>query len=270
MDAGKDKERAIRLGIITQEDGFVIPQNIESILRLSVGEVRLIAIIDSAGAVVNRKWSFANGFGIRQACRMGIALVWAKVMDTVDGVLGCRLPMRKRSVRAVARRNGIPFRTVGNANSEDFVKYVESLALDLIISFSCPSVFKSRLMQAAKLGCINLHCSYLPHYAGMLPSFWVLYHEENETGATVHYMDDKIDTGAILNQCRIPIEPGTTMFQLIRKTKAAGGQLMVRTIEQIMNGDIKPMPNPTKEGSYFSWPTVEQMREFRRRGGRLI
>jgi methionyl-tRNA formyltransferase len=260
----------IKLAFITQEDSVAIPENVEKVLQLSGVNAQLIAIVDSSGSVANRKWTFARGFGVRQTFRMGLALLRARVADAVDSVCGYRLAIRKRSVKAVARKNGVPFTVVKNANDDAFVEYVESLDLDLIVSFSCPSVFKTRLLRAARVGCINMHCSYLPRYAGLLPSFWVLHHGENETGATVHYMDDKIDNGAILNQCRVPIEPGMTMFQLIRKTKAAGGELMVRTIEQLMNGGVQTMPNPSGDGSYFSWPTVEQMREFRRRGGRLI
>lgn len=259
-----------KVAFITQEDSFVIPQNIERILRLPGVETQLIAVVDSSGSVINRKSVFIRGFGLLQSLRMGLALLWARMLNALDSIMGYRFLTRKRSAEAVARKNRIAFRTVHNANDEVFVKYIESLSLDLIVSYSCPSVFKQRLLQAPRLGCINLHCSVLPAYAGLLPSFWVLYYGEKEAGASIHYMDDRIDNGAILAQCRIPVPSGTTMFKLIRKTKAVGRELMAEVIEQFRNGTVKPVPNLLSDGSYFSWPTVEQMQEFRRRGGRLI
>jgi methionyl-tRNA formyltransferase len=104
----------------------------------------------------------------------------------------------------------------------------------------------------------------------VLPSFWTLYHGERETGATVHFMDDKIDNGKILAQIKIDISDCQSMFQVIQKTKKIGGQLMVDVVEQIQNGNIDPKPNDLSCGSYFTWPTIEQIREFRKHGGRLI
>jgi methionyl-tRNA formyltransferase len=192
------------------------------------------------------------------------------MMDILDSAFGYRLLSRKRSVKAIAQRNHIPYRRVRKVNDEEFVRYVESLALDLIISYSAPTVFRPRLLRAARLGCINLHCSVLPEYAGILPSFWVLYDKAVEGGATVHYMNDKIDNGAILAQREIPVPPGVSMFKWIHMTKDLGGELMAETVARLVNGGIDPVPNDVSKGSYYSWPTIQQMREFRRRGGRLV
>jgi methionyl-tRNA formyltransferase len=97
----------------------------------------------------------------------------------------------------------------------------------------------------------------------------VLYHHEPETGATVHYMDTRIDNGGILGQEVVTIEPGATMLDVIRKTKRVGGDLMVRVVQEIAAGTVSVRENRETEGSYFGWPSVEQMRQFRRQGGRL-
>ena len=61
-----------------------------------------------------------------------------------------------------------------------------------------------------------------------------------------------------------------SMFRLMKKTKALGGELMLRALEDIAAGTVERRKNETDKGSYFTWPTVEQAREFRRRGKRLI
>jgi methionyl-tRNA formyltransferase len=257
----------MRIAVITQEDRFVIPDNIEKILALPGIETSLICTVDAPGALEQKKMFFWRGFGACQTLRMGLRWINAKFADLADSLCGYRLLRRKHSIRAVARKHGIPFETIRNPNNEVFLNRLRAMDVELVVSLSAPCVFKPPLLELPRLGCINLHCSLLPRYAGLLPSFWVLYYGESISGATVHYMDSKIDNGAILGQVKVPIQPGTSVFDLIRQTKSAGGDLMVGIIQSLQRGEIQAQPNRAEEGSYFSWPTVEQMREFRRRGG---
>ena len=261
----------MRVAIITQEDSFVIPRNIEKILRIENVETVLISVLDTKGSVANRKTAFARGFGVTQTFRIGIVYLLHKILDILDANTGYRILKRKRSVRSVAKSNGLPYALLDNPNKESFVKQLKDLRTDLVISYSAPCVFKQPLLDTPRLGCVNLHCSYLPFYSGLLPSFWVLYHNEKTTGATVHYMDDRIDNGGILGQARVPIEANMSMLALIQKTKAAGGDLMTDIVRRLAKDEKRNvLPNCTREDSYFSWPTPEQMKDFRRKGGRFV
>ena len=256
--------------VLTQPDSVAIPANIGKIAAM--GDVDLAAVIecDAPGAVVNKKRHFAKGFGLTQTVRFGVVLARHRVVDLVDQFAGYRLARQKRSVRAAAVSSEALYLKVTDPNSAESIEHFERLRPDLIVSFSAPCVFKPRLLELAPLGCINLHCSPLPAYAGLLPSFWVLYHGENETAATVHYIDSHIDSGPILGQTRVPIAPGATMFRVVQETKRRGGDLMVETIQRLHRGDCEATPNCPQQRTYFTWPTVEQVSEFRRRGGRLI
>ena len=121
-----------------------------------------------------------------------------------------------------------------------------------------------------RFGIINVHGALLPDYRGLLPSFWYLYNDEKTGGATVHYMSADIDDGDIIEQGSVDLTDCRSMFRLMKKTKTLGGELMVRAIEDIAKGTVRPRKNETAKGSYFTWPTVEQAREFRARGKRLI
>ena len=83
-------------------------------------------------------------------------------------------------------------------------------------------------------------------------------------------MSAKIDDGDIIEQESVDISDCRSMFQLIRKTKQLGGELMVRAIREIGEGTVTRRKNETEKGRYFTWPTVEQAREFRAKGKRLI
>ncbi|MCI5192052.1 MAG: hypothetical protein D3915_02835 [Candidatus Electrothrix sp. AU1_5] len=260
----------MKIVLVTQEDHFVIPQNINKIIALDNITVELIVNIDSKGTLVNKKAFFIQGFGLLQSAKMGFRLVGHKLIERLDRMSGWRLLQEPKSVRAVAGHNAIRCRTTDNPNNDDVLQELRQLAPDLIVSFSAPCVFHPPLLSIPKNGCINLHCSFLPHYAGLLPSFWALFHNETETGTTIHYMDDRIDNGSILAQEKVAITKNTTMFELIRETKAVGGDLVCKVIKDIQSGHVTAIPNNANKDAYFSWPTVEQMRTFRRAGGRLI
>jgi folate-dependent phosphoribosylglycinamide formyltransferase PurN len=261
----------LKVVILTQEDFFTIPGNVERIMTLPGIEVPLIAVIDSKGSVVNKKEFFLRGFGIKQCSYLGIRIIIARIKDFADWLFKWTLFSQRNSIKAVARSNRINLLTISNPNADEFLATLKELRPDIVLSFSAPVIFCPKLLAIPRIGCINLHCSLLPHYAGLLPSFWVLYHSEKETGATIHCMDSRIDNGAILAQQRVPIDPGMTMFGLIKRTKAIGGELARQVLTCIIRGEPLPaLPNRLENGDYFSWPTIEQMREFRRHGGKLI
>ena len=160
--------------------------------------------------------------------------------------------------------------TISNPNEEIFLQELELLKPDIIVSFSAPLIFKERLLNLAHLGCINLHCSYLPNFAGVMPSFWTLYKKQKTTGVTVHYMDSKIDNGKILGQKEVQISPDETIFSLILKTKEVGGEVMCDVLRNINSGNMVPKDNKPENGSYFSWPTIEDFKDFKNQGGKLI
>ncbi|REC63120.1 hypothetical protein DRF65_07810 [Chryseobacterium pennae] len=260
----------MKIIIITQEDAFVVPKNIEKITRLKGVEILKVVDIDSDYSLVNKKSYFIKGFGIFQTVKMGIKVASAKALNILDSLTQYKLDIVPKSLKAVSNRYNISFEQIKNPNDPKFLEQIKSLEPDLIVSYSAPVVFKKALLEIPKHGCINLHCSLLPHYAGVMPSFWTLYKKEKYTGATVHYMDSKIDNGKILNQKKIDIANDETMFSLILKSKEIGGNLMCETIQGIQNSNLNIKENLVENGSYFTWPTVEQFQEFTKNGGRLI
>ena len=83
-------------------------------------------------------------------------------------------------------------------------------------------------------------------------------------------MSADIDDGDICVQKTIDISDCKTMFQVMRKTKLVGGEAMVEAIKRIAKGTLEPRKNDTANGSYYTWPTVEQAKDFRKRGRRLV
>jgi len=257
--AGAESTAHLRVIIATQDDGFVIPGMVERVCDEPGIEVVAILALTGGGSVASQRWKFLRGFGIQQA----VTLYARRFIDRVSGLA------RAKTLRHVATGRHIPFEVTGNVNAASTIEQLGSLAPDVIVSFSAPVVFGPTLLKLPRLACINLHCSLLPRYAGLMPSFWVLYHGEQETGATVHEMDTQIDNPAILGQVRVALTADDTVSSVISKTKAAGLEVVLDVLRQMRLGSWNRLPNDRTTGSYHTWPSLDEIRAFRRRGGRL-
>ncbi|MBL96685.1 MAG: hypothetical protein CMF52_02625 [Legionellales bacterium] len=264
----KVKEK-IRIAVLTQKDSFVIPKNIKLLHAINGVELVAVAQIESKGSVVNKKELFLKGFGVLQTLKMGVFVSANFLVNLIDAACFYKLGFMK-SIQAVANYFDTEYKVIYDPNCSNCVEWLRGLNIDLIVSYSAPCLFKKHLLELPRHGCINLHCSLLPKYAGLLPSFWALYLQPSPLGATVHRMDDKIDNGALLSQIEVPVPSDPTMFSVIKSTKRAGGLLMVSVINDILTGSLEEKENLVSEDDYFSWPSVEQIRDFRANGGRLI
>ncbi|MDA9983863.1 formyltransferase family protein [Porticoccaceae bacterium] len=262
-------EKKIRVAVLTQEDSFVIPENIKLLDNQESIELVAVVKIDGAGTLENKKTLFIKGFGLIQVGRMGLVLIFNQILNITDALFLFKLGFLK-SLKSVAVACDSKYKVVIDPNDKTNIDWLAELNIDLVVSFSAPCVFKNELLKLPKLGCINLHCSLLPKYAGLLPSFWALYEKADMFGATVHQMDDKIDNGAILGQVEISRPSELSMFNVIKATKRAGGHLMVSVISEILSENSKVQSNRVESKDYYSWPTIEHIKEFRRNGGRLI
>jgi methionyl-tRNA formyltransferase len=112
-----------------------------------------------------------------------------------------------------------------------------------------------------KLGTFNLHASLLPQYRGAAPINWAIINGEQETGVTTFFIDDKIDTGAILLQKKTNISEEDTAGTLHDKLMHLGADLVLETINKLENKEIAPSKQqenrPLKEAHKIHKETCE-------------
>lgn len=254
--------------VMTQADRFFIPRNIDKAAQAC--RVLEVVQVDCKGSLENKTGDYLKWFGPWQCAKMGFVTAGREAEKILDRLTGYRLFGGACSVRDAAKKNGIPFRVITDSNDPAYVRHIRDLNPDLIISYSAPQVIKAELLNVPRYGVINVHGALLPDYRGLLPSFWYLYKGEKLGGATVHYMSAKIDDGDIIEQGSVDISDCESMFQLMKKTKTVGGDLMVKAIRDIEAGTVQSRKNETDKGSYYTWPTAEQAKTFRKMGKRLI
>jgi methionyl-tRNA formyltransferase len=174
------------------------------------------------------------------------------------------------SITQACRGYNVPVERIGTPNSADFLRGIEARKPDLIVSVACPYILKPRLLEIPPLGCINIHHAPLPRYKGMMPTFWQLYHGETNVGLTIHYMTEKVDEGQALLQEKLPVVPGESLDDLIRRSKRHAAHCLVQVLRNLQSQTQTTITLDRSGSTYFTFPTQAEIREFRRRGLRVI
>jgi methionyl-tRNA formyltransferase len=261
----------MRIEFLTQDDPLYILPFFEEFLGSYSSEFEILQI--SCSPTMGKRSRVQM---LRELTALYGVVGIAKLLGTtgVSRTLG-RLP-RDRSARRfhgieqIAKAYEIKCQKIRNPNAPDFVDSVRKRAPDVLVSVACPYILKQALLSIPSLGCVNIHHAPLPRYKGMMPTFWQMYHRENSVGVTVHLMAAKIDEGAALIQEVMETPAGATLHDLIRRSKRHGAHCMARALRLLSSTSYSLKPLDTEKGTYFTFPTVGEIREFHRRGYRAI
>jgi methionyl-tRNA formyltransferase len=264
-------ENKIRILFITQDDPFYVRLFFEEFFRNYARKEEIAGVViaeamgkKSIGRLARQMYGF---YGLKDFFKVGIKYAFYKVMAATGTSL---IAGKHFSLTQLCNGYGIEVIPGSDVNGKKFLEGLQALRPDLIISVAAPVIFKRELISLPRLGCINIHNGMLPHYRGMLPNFWQMYHDEKQVGITVHEINENLDDGRILVQEKVDILPHETLDSLIRRTKLLGAHIMARAIAALRDGTVVYRDNPAFEGSYFPFPTSEHVREFKRSGKRLI
>lgn len=107
---------------------------------------------------------------------------------------------KDQTLKNYAEKYDIDYLFPVKINSESFINKVKKYKCDLLVSMSFNQIFRNEIINVPKLGVINCHAGKLPFYRGRNILNWALINDEKEFGITVHYVDEGIDTGDIINQ----------------------------------------------------------------------
>jgi methionyl-tRNA formyltransferase len=187
--------------------------------------------------------------------------------------IACRFlesKLRRRSIARLAAEQEIPMYPAESVNSPEYLERIGKLAPDVIVSVAAPEIFRKGILAVPRLRCINIHSGRLPVYRGMMPTFWQMLRGESSVTVTVHEMAEKLDAGGILGTATVPIAPQDSLDRVITVTKQEGARLLIRVLLKIRSNDAPAEPLDMQAASYFSFPKREHVREFRRRGHRLL
>lgn len=159
----------------------------------------------------------------------------------------------ENNLRKIAEKNDIPYIEISNINSKISFKQIKKLNPDLIVVCIFGQILKKEILGIPRFGTINMHPSLLPEYRGSDPYFWVIKNAEKETGVTIHYIDEGIDTGDIILQERYLIREGMDLVELKKGLSIIGSNLLVKAVTNIFEGK-NIGETQRKNGSKFPSP----------------
>ncbi len=272
--------RPLKVVIVTQEDPFYIGTFFREFLgnlnsHREIVEVLGVMVQPSLGSarrvdLARRVWQLYGTLGF---IRMLFRYAWAKIAGSGiekycrDAGVAILSFEPEQSVGGKSGAQGRP-PVANNANGPSFHRWLREEEIDLVVSVSASQIFGRTLLSIPKIGCVNLHNAPLPRYRGMLPNFRQMFDGESASVLTIHEMVRELDKGDILFRSATPIEPSMSLEDLMARTKENSARALWDFLREVYRGTATRRPL-SGEGSYYTWPTRKEAREFRRRGYRV-
>ncbi|GCF11482.1 methionyl-tRNA formyltransferase [Dictyobacter arantiisoli] len=188
----------------------------------------------------------------------GIHIPSAIVSITPPRQAGRILPMKKMaptSIVQLAWEQRIPVWQVNKPGDAETLSILSAYQADLICVACFATFIPPSLLALPRLGCINLHPSLLPANRGPLPLFWTFQRGDQLTGASIHMMTAKLDSGPILTQEAFPIPHGIRYAVLERQCAQLGARLLVQAVFDLYHGRADPQAQDELLSSYYPYPT---------------
>ena len=138
-------------------------------------------------------------------------------------------------VKDAARRSGVAvLAQPGRTRLEKFLEHLKALSPDIIVVWSYSMILPLEIIKLPRLGCINLHGGILPEYRGGHVMQWAIINGETETGVTLHYIDESIDTGPIIAKSEFPIGVDDDGVSVQKKLGESGVALLSEWWQKII------------------------------------
>ena len=167
------------------------------------------------------------------------------VVTAPDRPAGRGRQIKTSAVKQFAEAQNIHILQPTNLKDLQFIEQLKALEPDLMIVVAFRMLPK-RVWSIPSLGTFNLHASLLPDYRGAAPINWVIINQEKYSGVTSFFINEEIDTGAILLQEKVEIQEQETAGSLHDKLAKKGSALICKTIKGILEGTINPQKQEIK------------------------
>ena len=161
-------------------------------------------------------------------------------------------------VKELALELGLEVYQPAKMRDGEALSILRELNPDLIAVAAYGKILPTDILDLPRLGCVNVHSSLLPQYRGAAPINWAILNGEDETGVTIQYMAEGVDTGDILAQAKTPIDINENAAQLYDRLAVMGADLLVKTVRELEAGTANPVPQDHSRASHASMLSREQ------------
>lgn len=141
------------------------------------------------------------------------------------------------------------------------IKKLQSLDLDYIISIHFPYIYPKSILDIPKNGIINLHPAYLPFNRGWHTPTWAIY-EDTPFGATLHFIEEGLDSGDIINREKLEKKPEDTAHSLYNKVLEVEKKLFKDSWDDLVNFEYKRIPQPLQKGTKHTKDDIKKIQKI--------
>jgi len=194
----------------------------------------------------------------------------AAVVTQPDRPKGRKRELTPSPVKAFALERGLQVLQPEKLRSPEGVAAVTDIAPDLIVTAAYGQILPKSVLDLPRLGCINVHGSLLPRYRGGAPIQRSIINGEKETGVTLMYMAEGLDTGDMISKVVLPITDEDTAGTMFEKLSLAGAHLLIEWLPRIIEGSAGRSPQAEEEATYAPNLTREDEKLDWSRGSREI
>ncbi|MFQ9909042.1 MAG: methionyl-tRNA formyltransferase, partial [Acutalibacter sp.] len=153
-------------------------------------------------------------------------------------------------VKELALQHNIPVFQPVNLRGEDTQREIQAWGADVIVVVAYGKLLPKAVLDAPRLGCVNVHGSLLPKYRGAAPIQWTVLNGDKTAGVTTMFMAEGMDTGDMLLKAETPVGEEETSGQLFDRLKDLGAQLLIETLEKLEQGALTPIPQEEAQATH--------------------
>ncbi|MFP4381352.1 MAG: methionyl-tRNA formyltransferase [Candidatus Sumerlaeia bacterium] len=175
----------------------------------------------------------------------------ALVVTQPDRKVGRGQKMQAPPVKKFAEEKGIEVIQPKSIRTDEFLETIKDIAPDAIVVAAYGKILPESVLEAPRLGCINVHASLLPRYRGAAPVNWAIINGETETGVTIMKMDKGMDTGDIIARESTEILEDDDAQSVTQMLSVLGADLLVKCLDKIEQDDaIESRPQDDSQATY--------------------
>ena len=173
------------------------------------------------------------------------------VISQEDKAKGRKAIIEKTPVKRAAERLGLPVHSTKRLRADrDCIDKMKSLKPDCIVVAAFGQILPKEVLEIPKLGAVNIHASLLPKYRGASPIQEAVLSGDKESGITTMFMAEGLDTGDILLQDKVALNPEETAESLFQKLAKLSRRTIVKTLESLQKGELMGIPQKEEEASH--------------------
>lgn len=144
-------------------------------------------------------------------------------------------------VKQLAVAKGLPVLQPVKIRGTNFADELRALNADVAVVTAYGKILPKDVLEAPRLGCVNVHASLLPRFRGAAPIQWAIASGDAVTGVCLMKMDEGMDTGPVIDRAELPILPTDTSATLHDKLALLGGEVLRRALPRYLAGELAPV-----------------------------